>query len=198
MVATATDLCSLDRVRTELRLDPGDDEHDVMLVEHIGAAVAWVAKRVAYPIVDRDRTVGVYQPSNGHPLRLALRGLKAVGDIRYWTEHGDPETLPDGHLAAPEATQVKPMPQGDGLFVLPPVGGWPSFYGSTPLEVDVTLGLTLGRHPNEAALRQAVVLLVRELYDGGMMRSNMTLNSLLSPWCAKAPRLGQRDYVIHG
>ena len=205
MVAVATEICSLDRVRTELRIAPGDNDHDAMLLDHIEEAVAYIERRTGYPMVDRDRVVRCLQPTKNSPIVLRVRGLSAIKSIQYWSAaaHSD-DPLPDGilnysDLGGIDALSSLDSVRSDGVRILPPPAGWPEFLPNTFLRVTCVLGLNLNNHPSEIAFRQAVVMLVRQYYNGeSTSKRNRAVNALLAPYVSRATNEGSVDYIVYG
>ena len=188
MADTALEIVSLDVIKTELRLG-GDTvesraafvDHDLLLTGHIQAAVGFVEDRVRLVLIDRTKTFSCPRPTkDDSPLCITSYGIKSIDAVRYWTGDDSLRDDPTGSIAL--ATLGREGYYGSKVYyVWPPEDGWPKILENSALEIDSTLGLDSDGVPE--SLRQAVVVMVRQLYDGYReMRPTDAFFSLVRFW----------------
>ena len=71
-MATALEVVSLERARLELRIPPGDSDHDPLITEQIAAAVAFVEADAGVSFADMEAPVA---PEWSVPVVIVLRAL---------------------------------------------------------------------------------------------------------------------------
>lgn len=183
MAATALDILPLDLMRQELRIPDGVVSQDAMLARQIESAVSYIQHSLRAPLVD---VTDVYRltPVTGTtaPLIFAAPALKAVENLAFWTPAGSKIAAPNGRIDGAALGRLalgRYDWQTHGLS--PTTSGWPETLPDTVFMLTVTRGLDIS--PETAALRSAVVLLVRQLYDGyRQIRSNEAFLRILKPF----------------
>ena len=161
LAAEATDIISIAAMKIELRMPSSEFRHDSMLQSQIESAVDDISQRTGLPLlpVQAETQIPCF-PEEG--LALVLRDLDIVRDgitVRYWTPAGVRTQDPDGTLDADSLGRLSAIERSGG-FRLYPMGEWPETLDDTEVIVSYT------RHFEwTAALRSAVVLQVRELYQ---------------------------------
>ena len=160
MAATATDVVSLAEIKAELRI--GVDDHDELLTSQIAAAVSFVSREIDAPLLDVTETIYVPRPLRLRPVTFRARAAKVVEAVEYWTASSSLRMPPDGridgaHLGRREFDDV-------AVVVYPPVDGWPEVLPGSMLVVEVVRGIDIDA--SNQALKQAVILAVRQFYDG--------------------------------
>ena len=156
--AVSSDLAAL-RV-----LHPLDTQTD-LLKNQIEAAVSFVSHGLKGPLVDRTEKYYLPPPSGEEPLIFASPMMKSVTEIRYWSPSGSLRLDPDGAIAPGDLGRLhKERYDWQTHSVYPPAAGWPETLSNSLFELKVVRGLDIT--PETAALRSAVILCVRQLYDG--------------------------------
>ncbi len=180
MVAQPTDICSLDRLRLELRLAVDETYHDTLLLDQLASAVGWVEASIDYPLVDRASVLTTNPPMGAmNALVFEARGFKSLQSIAYFSPSSEGEWIETDDWGDVETTVT---PTTDVVVVNAPPAGWPAHARDLRWRLNVTLGLTLGRRPKDTVLAQALVLLVRQLYNGGGLPNDFrALDRLLGP-----------------
>ena len=159
MAANALDIVSLATMKRELRIELTETDHDTLLTGQIASAVSFVSRHLHIPLVDLAVTFRCSRPADSAtPIILPTRGVRAVGFVKYWTADGSLREAPDGTVAL--GTLGRTLESG-GFVIYPPADGWPLVLGNSQIEIVVTRG-----QDTPPALRSAVVLCVRQLFDG--------------------------------
>ena len=158
--ATVEAFLPLAVLKAELRIPADDTEHDTLLENQRGAAVSWIERHISAPVVARSEPGLIVDPpaTPRSPVTINVRDVSAVTEVRYWSTVAVLRDEPDGVIAAAALGRLDADRYRARLY--PPVTGWPPLRAGSDLIADVTRGI------EEAALRQAAVLLVRSLYDG--------------------------------
>lgn len=188
MVATAIEVLPLADLRQELRLGPPGDSLDAMLVSQIGAAVAYVQAVIDAPLLDRMESREVFPAADRErPIEWAAQNVRSVTQIQFWPPDTDRGRDPTGNIDVDTLGRLRAE---RGLIMLwpPAVPGdddaaprWPEVEAGTPLLVTWMAGIAaIGA--DELAIRQATVLLVRQLFDGRGMVLDGAIHNLLRPW----------------
>ena len=165
MAASATDVISVARIKDELRIPAGTDSQDDLIQNQIEAAVSFVSSVLRAPMVDRDERYFLPPVTGDGALIFASPMLKSITEIKYWTSGGSLRLDPDGTIQAADLGRLhfgRYDWQTHSQF--PPAVGWPQTLADSLLEIKVVRGMDIT--PGTAALRSAVVLCVRQLYDG--------------------------------
>ena len=165
MAASATDIISVARIKDELRIPAGTDSQDTLLESQIEAAVSYVSHPLRGPLVDRSETYYLPPIRGEGPLIFASPLMKSLTEIKYWTPTGALRLDPDGTIARSDLGRLH-VERYDWQTheVFPPVGGWPETLADSLIELTVVRGMDIT--PETVALRSAVILCVRQLYDG--------------------------------
>ena len=176
MAAHALDIVSLATMKSELRIPSPGIEHDVLLTGQIAAAVSFVSNSLRIPLLDRSEGFRCSRPSYAHtPIILPTDGVLGVGSIKYWTAAGSLREAPDGTIAVGTLGRLV---EYSGFVIYPPAAGWPEVLDNSLIEIVVTRGMT-----TPPALRSAVVLCVRQFYDGYReIRPTEAFYALIDPW----------------
>ena len=178
MAASALDILSLAELKAELRIAAEESEHDSLLIGHIGAAVAFVGRFLRAPLVDSIERHRCTTPGTDRPLAIRADHVQSLSAIRYWPDgtalREEPSTIAVADLGRRE--QV-----GKWYCIYPPADGWPEAETGSMLEVDLTRSILLT--PRTVALRQAVILCARALYDAEpMIKPTASMYALIFPW----------------
>lgn len=192
-----TDILSVASAKLDLRIEADETGHDTLLAEQIAVAVDWVGKTIDAPLLPTAETLLVEVPAGGDtPMRVRATHLQSVGLLRYWTDRAGFAGAPDGSLDLASAQRIRPN-GSPFVYFEPPGGRWPDMAArripwsrhGRPVGLallDVHRGLDVSDAVNPA-LRQAVMLLVRKLYDGIEPMSTPALDRLLAPYLSSVP-----------
>ncbi|WP_425154856.1 hypothetical protein [Candidatus Palauibacter sp.] len=193
MAENALDVVPLDAVKAEFRL--GDTtEKDEMLVAQIGAAVSFVEQSISIPLIDRAETFHVHPPPGERPAVVRTRAVKSLDRVRYWMPGTGAWADPDGEI--PPGDLGRRAAFGARYAVYPGPAGWPAVEPGTLLVIELTRALDVSRTRRveeggdnvvkpgrNEALYSAVVLCVRQLFDGYReIRPTEAFYALLAPY----------------
>ena len=184
MAASVTDIISLDEMKTELRLPTDIDDHDGMITSQMNAAASFLSRYISVPLIDVTETVHGTPQKSDKPIPIRARALKEVSEIRYWSENGSLRTAPDETVDTNDLGRIDSKDEPWNL-VYPPAAGWPDRLDGSVFELDVVRGIDFDPtdHPETQALKQALVLLVRQLYDGfHEFTATNAVMALIAPW----------------
>ncbi|WP_425152899.1 hypothetical protein [Candidatus Palauibacter sp.] len=182
MAATALDVVSLERIKAELTLDASHTDRDPALEAQVEAAVTFVARHTSAPLIDRTETLYVVPARGHHVLCLQATHVKSAGPVRYWSLAGALRDEPDGEIAETDLGRQTYQTSDRYYLVWPPAGGWPATLAGSLLEVDAKRGLD-DTDPALPALQQAVVLCVRQLFNGYReIRPTEAFYDFIAPW----------------
>ena len=177
MAQAATDVLSLAAARVQLLLDPLDDAAsqalvDAQVLSAIGSAVAYVADRTGYPLIDSTAEFETRPTSldDRGVIALPVRDVTAVRSVTYYAA-GD-------RVVGPRSGNIDPLPHqyheraGWTLLSAPPQH-WPGGPGSVlPAELDPSLpwSVTVSKGYNLASpldedIRQAVIIMTRHFFE---------------------------------
>ena len=176
MAANALDIVSLATMKSELRIPAAEVDHDTLLTGQIAAAVSFVSRFLRVPLVDLAVTFRCSRPSYAAaPIVLSSAGVRSVSSVKYWTAAGSLREAPNGTVAVGTlGRQVDYC----GFVIYPPAAGWPLVLDNSLIEI----GVTRGQDAPEA-LRAAVILCVRQFYDGyRRIRPTEAFYALLKPF----------------
>ena len=159
MAANALDIVSLATMKDELRIPAAEVSHDVLLTGQIAAAVSFVSRPLRVPLLDRAEGFRCSRPSYAAtPIILPTDGVRSVSSVKYWTAAGSLREAPDGTIVVGTLGRLV---EYCGFVIYPPASGWPLVLDNSHIEIVVTRGMD-----TPPALRSAVVLCVRQFYDG--------------------------------
>lgn len=183
MAATALDIVSVPDMKEELRIPGATTSQDALLKRQIESAVSYCQHGLRAPLID---VVNVYRltPVTGTtaPLIFAAPALKAVEHLDYWTPTGSEIAAPNGRIGGADLGRLafgRYDWQTHGLS--PTTSGWPETLPDTVFLLSAKRGIDIT--PETAALRSAVILLVRNLYDGyRQIRTNEAFLRILKPF----------------
>ena len=157
MATNALEVVSLATIRSELRIP--DDSHDGLLTGQIAAAVSFVSLHLRVPLLDRAEEFRCSRPSySATPIILPTDGVRSVSSVKYWTADGSLREAPNGTI---DVSTLGRLVEYCGFVIYPPADGWPLVLDNSQIEIGVTRGMD-----TPPALRSAVVLCVRQFYDG--------------------------------
>ena len=176
MATNALDIVSLATMKSELRIELVETSHDTLLTGLIANAVSFVSRPLRVPLLDRAEGFRCSRPSDSAtPIVLPTDGVRSVGSIRYWTATGSLRESPNGTIAVGTLGRLVAR---FGFDIYPPADGWPVVLDNSLIEIVVTRGMD-----TPAALRSAVVLCVRQLYDGYReIRPTEAFDAMIAPW----------------
>ena len=176
MATNALDIVSLATMKSELRIPAAETSHDVLLTGQIAAAVSFVSRAVRVPLLDRAEGFRCSRPTYSDiPICLPTDGVRSVGSVRYWTAGGSLREAPDGAI---DVDTLGRLSAHNCFEIYPPAAGWPLVLDKSLIEIVVTRGMT-----TPPALRSAVVLCVRQLYDGYReIRPTEAFYALMAPF----------------
>lgn len=159
---------------------------DELLRTQIESAVSFIQHSLRAPMLD---VVDTYHltPATGTtaPLVFAAPALKRIENLEYWTPSGSEIDAPDGRIDGADLGRLA-FGQYDWQThaLYPNSTGWPETLPGTLFELTVTRGIDIT--PETAALRTAVVLLCRSLYDGYReMKRNSAFFQIVRPFRAR-------------
>ena len=179
MAATALEVVSAEEIKRELRLEVSDSDQDELLESQIAAAVSLVARQISTPLVDVTETIHVPRPPADQPLCFRALAVKAVLQIHYWTPAGALRDPADGMIDKAELGRRVSRDRSNTLY--PPPAGWPEILDGSLLALKVKRGLELSAQTK--ALKQAVILCVRQFYDGYReIRPTEAFYALIAPF----------------
>lgn len=167
MAAAATDWLDLSRAKRELRINEAIGDHDLTLLAHIEDAVAFLSERAELPLLDSTREIPGIAPRV--PLRIpATAYLLSVDALHYRTARNLPYASRLMPGDAPVLERCTPARMTEWRF-------WPDVV--LPDEAHtIRLTIKVGMDPDDPAhrhIRWAVVLLVREAWDGQTIAEKM-------------------------
>lgn len=180
----AIDVVGLERIKNELRLPADDDSQDALLTGHIISSVSFIETLIDKPILDTTHEVfspPAYQ-GNTKPICFYVDSVKSANEIKYWTLQGELRSDPDGTIDADSLGrfQRSRSPKYPNALY-PPAAGWPASLAQSCFIIMVTRGMLTTE--NAPAIAQAVVICVRQFYDGfSEIRPNAALFSLVAPF----------------
>ena len=192
MAATALEVVPREEIKLELRILARDTDHDTILESQISAACSFVSRQVETPLVDVTETIYVPRPATHEPLTFRALAVKQVEEVGYWTSTGTLRSDPDGEVDV--ATLGRHVVHDRINVLYPPSDGWPEVLEGSLLMLTVIRGLDLLRakandpnmtevKPEYMALKQAVILCVRQFYEGYReIRPTEAFYALIAPW----------------
>ena len=191
---SALDVVSLDLIKDELRIPDGVTTQDNLLQTQIEAAVSFVSHGLRGPLVDQDEKYYLQPPAMDSPLIFASPELKSISGIKYWSPSGSLRLDPDGAIAPGDLGRLhKERFDRQTHSVYGPVAGWPETLHDSLIELTVVRGMDIT--PETAALRSAVILGIRQLYDGYReIRPTEAFMRIVEPFRARG-YLAQRGEV---
>ena len=165
-------------MKRELRIPGEDDQHDGLLEAQIGSAVSFVGRHLRAPLTDSVERHRCSSPGTDRPLAIRADHVQGMAAIRYWPAgralREEPDTIAVADLG--RRAQV-----AEWFCIYPPADGWPEVEAGSLLEVDLTRSITLTARTT--ALRQAVILACRQLYDGyHTITGTAAMYALIWPW----------------
>ena len=184
MVTKAVEVVSVADIKAELRITDYNG-HDSLLSNQIAAAVSFVSRSTTRTILEETRKVQCLLPLTLTPIRLRLFDIISVEAFKYWSADGALRDDTDGTLEVDDLGRrgyldpTAPVPRYE---IWPPADGWPEALPASRAQITLKFGI------DDAAdippsLRQAVILGVRQLYDGYReIRPTEAFYALIAPW----------------
>lgn len=181
MASSVTDIISVDDMKTELRLPLDVKDHDEMIKSQMSAAASFLSRYISVPLIDVTETVhGIPPLDSSKPIAIMAVALKEIESVRYWSPGGALRLEPDQTIAKADLGRTEKRPDGWNM-VWPPADGWPERLKNSMYEFRVTRGVDID--DSTKALAQALVILVRQYYDGYHEFSpTNTVMALIAPW----------------
>ena len=163
-------------MRSELRITV--DDHDALLIRQINSAVSFVSEPLRAPLLDRAEGFRCRRPGDStYPIVIPTDGVRSVASVKYWTPDGHLNAYPDGSISVSTLGRLEQSAQG-GFVIYPPTAGWPEVLANSLIELVVVRGMN-----TPAALQAAVVLCVRQLYNGYReIRATEAFYALIDPF----------------
>ena len=174
MASTPESLVSIATLRFELRLD-GNTEVDMTLARLRDSAISRIAEYTGLPLIDQNIKVRGF-PDGARPVRIGkVKYPIEVVRVQYWTDQDDLDlpppasndlisedtmTLPDGI----EVWNSYSMDKYPVWYVVPGTPGWPN--NARMLLFTLKVGLSPSNYEH---IPQAIILLVREMFEGHPM-----------------------------
>ena len=188
MADLATEIVSVLEIKREFRLGGETDasrdayvEQDALFESQIQSAVSFVSQHIDAPLVDTPETLFVAAPTKDCPISLRAFAVKSVEKIYYWTPQSSLRLDPDGEILESSLGRNGYEPPDRHYWIWPPDGGWPQILRDSRMKVEVKRGLDITG--STQALKHAVILLVRQLYDGYReIRPTEAFYALIAPW----------------
>ena len=183
MAETLDQILSIEDLKGELRIPDRVTSMDSTLESQRLTAVNFVSQHIGVPLLDRAETVNSIRPEDPeHPLVLRVRGVRSVARVDLWTPAGELRLAPNQRYNAGDLGRL--VASHDRFYLWPPVGGWPEILQGSFIEVTVIRGLDFSDHEHEhMALRHAVVLVCRQLFDGyTQIRPTEAFFSIIEPF----------------
>lgn len=172
-VATALEVISLQTAKDDLRLAEDTDEFDNALQQHIKAAVSFIGAAAGVPLTLTSESVPVAVPRGGGLLEIPARHVQRLDYLAYW-----PQLPPTGAASRLSLAGAIFAADAPVTRVWPPDGGlWPEAHQAS---VALERGLDMDA-PEAEALKMAVLLEIREIFDGAMMRTTPAISRLIEP-----------------
>ena len=163
MVASATGIVSVDTMKKELRFPENADYHDDLVERHIKAAVSFAVSQTKLPLVDVTETISVARPKSAETALVIRKShIKRIIEFKYWslTEHLWDE--PVGVIEPDDLGRLEQVCTMAALY--PPSGEWPEVLSGSKFRIKLCRGLLAADIPEE--VKQAIILIAREFYDG--------------------------------
>lgn len=178
MPTQANEIVALPFLRKQLGLAEDSDSQDDILTAYLDEAVSFVSRETGRPLLDVTDDIYVTSQNDKHIL-IECRYVKSVDRIRYWTLAGALRSEPDGTIEMDTLGRFHPMTNRSLLW--PPEAGWPDLLSGTCMEVRLTRGFDLD--VQSKVLRAAVILVVRQLFDGyEQIRPTTAFYALIRQW----------------
>ena len=174
MATNSLDVVSLATMRSELRIP--DDSHDALLIGQINSAVSFVSEQIRAPLLDRAEGFRCRRPADSYPIVIPSNNVRRVSSVKYWSDAGNLNAYPDGSIGV--STLGRLEQDRSGFAIYPPTAGWPEVLPNSLIEILVVRGMNA-----PAALGAAVILCVRQLYDGyRQIRPTEAFSALIDPF----------------
>ena len=165
MPSTALDVLSLADAKAQLRITV--DDHDALITGHIEAAVAFVVKKTHSPLLDETYTTDVKRPVRDRRMVFG-RGvfdITEVVSVAYWEPTQALREAPTGSIDVGDLGRLDRVYYSfdvDAWHLWPPADGWPKVLDDSLIKLELKRSVT----EVPPALRTAVLLAVRQLYQG--------------------------------
>ena len=164
MPSTALEVLSLADAKAQLRVTVPD--HDALITGHIEAAVAFVAKKTHVPLLDETYTADVKRPVSDRPMVFGWQVFDITGviSVAYWEPTQALREAPTGSIDVADLGRLDHWRhyKGDRWHLWPPAAGWPKVLSESLINLELKRSVT----EVPPALRTAVLLAVRQLYEG--------------------------------
>ena len=200
MAGAVSDWVDLPTMRDQLRIAEGlvDTQLDVRVMDAVEGAAATIAEYVGQPLIDTVYTVDVV-PTLHYADLGKIKYPKSVESVTYWTADDSDSPRPKStntiqveqvELYKPPYTIAGPnVGKAKVYWLIQPDAGWPSEV--TCLRVQVLTGMDPVEHQQ---IRQAIVLLARQLFDG----HTQPLNNTRPNWQALLDNSGYWNAPVAG
>ena len=165
MPSTALDVLSLADAKAQLRITV--DDHDALITGHIEAAVDFVVKSTSIPLLDDTYTANVERPVRAeYPVVFGwgVFDIAEVVSVAYWEPTQALREAPTGSIDVADLGRIDHVRnyKGDRWHLWPQAAGWPEVLDDSLIKLELKRSMT----EVPPALRTAVLLAVRQLYQG--------------------------------
>ena len=168
MPTEATEVLTPDEARRQLRISPDTDPPNVndpftpIVASAINSAVSFVAEAADVPLLDVTDIYRVTPVGNNHSLCVQLPFGTEVMSVKAWGAAQAYREEPS--IDVPLAGLGRIVYQKKATYIYPPATGWPERRDNSPIRVAIKRSFTIGK--NTEVLRQAIIVLMREFYNG--------------------------------
>ena len=151
---------AITRLRTEFWDDANESRLDASLQSYRDAAISWLTNEIKFPVLDRGEAVfRINTPKNEDQVTICRPYARELTSVRYWLPSTEDQAVsPDGNLAV--IPRTVPLPNGGGLRVFPPVGGWPEMNADGGIWFVLRCGLPED-HADADVVRQSAISMMR-------------------------------------
>ena len=138
MASGASDIVTLARMKTELRIPATITDHDLIIEGQINSAISWVSESTGHPLI--DVTKNVYEcPYGDEPILISTHFAKSLTRIKYWDADGDLNSAPNMTLSG--ATLQNRIFGIASIY--PPATGWPDILTGSRFEITIVEGFDI-------------------------------------------------------
>ena len=177
----ATDIVTVARMKTELRISATDIEHDSLIAAQLRGAASWCSAHLGQPVVEATDSFHVAPPASADdPLVVPVWDGADLVNIAYWSTSGALRLEADGELLPADLGRTSELLRRTAIW--PPANGWPAVLPRSTFAVTVRRGLDLEAH-RWRGIEQAIILMTRRLYNATpYTKTDAAVFALLRPY----------------